>query len=266
MTTARPMNCLITGASRGIGFALARHFLGLGHSVAITGRNPDTLDAARSALGEDVLTIAGDTADPACAERTVQLAEGRLGPLHLLVNNAGITGPVGGAFVETSPEAWWQTLEVNLRGPMLFMRAALPGMLERGRGTIVNMGSYGALFNLDGGTAYGVSKSALARLTDAVAAEIEGSGVCLFCTSPGLVETDMTRDADAFDDLPPEAWSQPADICRLIQRLTEPGCEGLHGRFLHVKDDLDRLLAETATVHEKGLYKLGLHGLNGRIG
>ncbi|MFP4542412.1 MAG: SDR family NAD(P)-dependent oxidoreductase [Opitutales bacterium] len=260
------MNCLLTGASRGIGLALARHFHGRGHKVAITGRKEQSLAEAKAILGDDVLTIAGDAADPATAERTVREVEAQLGPLDLLVNNAGITGPVGTPFLEADPAAWWRTLEVNLRGPMSFMRAALPGMRARGRGTIVNMGSYGALFDLPGGSAYGVSKSALARLTDAVAAEIVDTGVHLFCTSPGLVKTDMTRDADTFDHLPPEAWSQPEDICHLIERLTDPACGVLHGRFLHVKDDLDRLLAQAAAIHEKGLYKLCMHGLDGRIG
>jgi 3-oxoacyl-[acyl-carrier protein] reductase len=260
------MNCIVTGASRGIGFEVARHLVLLGHRVAITGRDPERLERARRELSNEVLAIPGDTSHPAAAKNAVEEALNRLGSIELLINNAGITGPIGQAFTETSHEAWWQTLEVNLRGPMLYMHSVLPHMLKRESGTIINMGSYAALFNFAGGSSYSVSKSALARLTDAVASEIEGSGVTIFCTSPGLVRTDMTRDAEPFKDLPPEAWSPPSAVCELVLKLIKPEAAVLHGRFLHVNDDIDSLISEAASIKDKALYKLSLHGIEGLIG
>ena len=255
---------LVTGGSRGIGRAIARHLNQQNFQVAITGRNPDSLKKARKTLGDSVHAYAGDASNPQDVEHIVSQVTKDLGPIDLLVNNAGISGP-GGPFIEWDPEDWWRVQEVNLRGPMLFMRQVLPGMVERKRGNVFNVGSYAAIFNLPGNAAYGVSKAALARLTDAVAPELEGTGVNLYCLSPGLVETDMTRDVPFLKEIPPEEWSKQEDICHLISRLLEANCSALSGHFFHVNDDFDTILEQTEKITANGLYRLGMHNLNGKI-
>ena len=122
--------------------------------------------------------------------------EAELGPLDLLVNNAG-TESASGPLWEQDPTDWWRVFEVNVRGPMLCCRAVLPGMVERGRGRIVNVGSGGSYLPVRAGsialgTAYGPSKAALGRFSELLAAQVGGLGVHVFLISPGLVRTALT--------------------------------------------------------------------------
>lgn len=134
--------------------------------------------------------------------------ERRLGPVDVLVNNAGVGGP-NLPLWECDPDAWWRALEVNLRGPMLLCRVVLPAMIRRRSGTIVNVESYaGIRASMGGGvagTAYPVSKAALVRSTDTLAASVDEHGVRVFSISPGLVRTAMAEgdDLDAPTQAPP---------------------------------------------------------------
>lgn len=254
---------LVTGGSRGIGAEIARQLIQAGHRVVITGRNARVLQETADRIG--AVPIGGDVAEPGAAERVVNEAIERVGPLDVLVNNAGTGGP-GGPLLARSVEEWWDVLRTNLYGPMAFLHAALPAMVERGRGLVVNIGSYGGIRPLPGNSPYGTSKAALARLTDSVAAEVAGTGVAIVCASPGLVDTDMTREAGAFDDLPPEAWDPVERIGELVVRLAaDPDVHLLSGRFLHVRDNIDEIIDRIDDVEKDGLYRLGLRNLRGRV-
>lgn len=261
----RPI-ALITGGSRGIGLSLARFLADSGYRVALTGRNPETLLAARSSLEQDaVFSVAGDASNPDDVVRAVDETVSHWGPIDLLVNNAGILGPQG-SFLETDIQDMWAVQEVNIRGPLLFMKAVLPSMLERQQGTIINMGSYAAVRSIPGNPAYSASKAALAKISESVGLEIRGSGVRVFCVSPGLVETDMTRDTDLFKSVPKQYTSQPEAVCTLIQRLiNEARDDAFNGRFFHVTDDLDAVLHNAETIQDGGLYRLSLNNLDGHI-
>src|SRR4029079_9248415 len=134
------------------------------------------------------ISVTVDVTDPGAVERMVREVEESLGSVDLLVNNAGSAGPIGPTWV-TDPDDWWRCLEVNLRGPMLCSRAVLPGMIARGRGRIVNVASGAGTQAIPNLSAYGVSKTALIRLTEIVAAEVASSGIVLFAIEPGTVRT-----------------------------------------------------------------------------
>ena len=125
---------LVTGGGRGLGRAFAEALSRSGAAVAVTARSEEqlaeTVKLIESAGGRG-LAIAGDASDPQSVEQAVTAVEGQLGPVDILVNNAGVSGEIKEEWL-TDPEEWWRTLEINLRGPYMFSRRALPGMIERG--------------------------------------------------------------------------------------------------------------------------------------
>lgn len=255
---------LITGGSRGIGRALAETLIERGHRIVITGRDHDRTAATATELGEEVLAVSGDVASKQDARAAVERAVEHFGAVDVLVNNAGISGR-DSPLSEADPDDWWRVLEINLRGPMLFMRALLPHMIERRTGTIINMGSYAAIRPFKGASAYSASKIALARMSDIAAEEVREHGVDVFCVSPGLVLTDMTSGADVFDDLPATAWSPIEKICGLVGDLVDRDCSSLSGRFIHVNDDLEELLADPERIGEEHLYQMRLSTFRGVV-
>jgi NAD(P)-dependent dehydrogenase (short-subunit alcohol dehydrogenase family) len=257
---------LITGGSAGIGRAVAIALARCGHRVAVTGRDPSKLDRLRSEIG-GVLALRADVSSADDMRDVLAQVTDSLGPIDVLVNNAGTGGGAAGprALLDMDPEEWWRVLEVNLRGPMLYSKAVLPGMVERRDGIIINIGSYIAIRASALATAYAASKAALARLTDCLACEVAEHGVHVFCVSPGLVLTDMTRDLPFIRDIPQSEFFQPEDMAGIACKLVTGDYGALSGRFLHVGDDLEALRAEADRIEEDGLYQLRLPGLDGLI-
>jgi NAD(P)-dependent dehydrogenase (short-subunit alcohol dehydrogenase family) len=246
---------------------MAIAFAEAGHRVAVTGRDERKLQEIRDDI-PDCLAIEADVADPAQTESIMQQVAKHLGPIEVLINNAGIGGDPGDGpqnFVDMDPSTWWRVQETNLRGPMLYTRAVLPGMIERGHGVIINIGSYIAIRPTPMSTAYGSSKAALARFSDCLATEVADQGVQVFCASPGLVLTDMTRDLPFIRDIPEQEFHQPEDIAALACELASGKYADLSGLFLHVRDDLPSLLADAERVNKERLYQLRLSGLHGLI-
>ena len=156
---------------------LARSKVEVGETAAlITGR------------GGRAIGIVAYVTDRAGVERAVAETVAHLGPVGILVNNAGSAGPLAPLW-EADPDDWWRTIEINLRGPMLCARAVLPGMIQRRSGTIVNIGSYAGIRANTGGSfgPYATSKAALVRFTDTLAAATGEHGVRVFTISHGLV-------------------------------------------------------------------------------
>lgn len=252
---------LVTGGSRGLGREAARALSADGWAVAVTGRDAAALDAVVDA-GEAALALPGDATERAAVAAAVRRTEEDLGPIDLLLANAGVFA-AGGRLWETDPETWWRDVEINLRGVHLTLHAALPGMVERGSGRVVVMGSGIGMRPGPGGSSYAVSKAAVARLADSVAAELEGTGVTVFTISPGMVETDMTRGfPEAFLALHPELvdpdpsmWTPPQAFLRLLQRIASGELDRLHGRFVHARDDLELALRQAADP-DRGTLRL----------
>ena len=184
---------LITGASSGIGRATAEVFARQGYRLALAARSPEPLTEAAIALEKtyngDVLLAPTDMTD---AEQVLTLVEKtleRFEQVDVLVNNAGIcaTGPFG----EMGLEQWRQVMDVNFWGYVYAIRAVLPHMLEKGRGQIVNVGSFGGKMPLPNMTAYCASKYAVAGLTESLRLEVELRGVEAIAVHPGVVKTDF---------------------------------------------------------------------------
>lgn len=255
---------LITGASRGIGKALACDLAKAGAKLALVARDSEKLEALRALIKADggtALSFAANVTDAAWARQIVQDCQTQLGPLDILVNNAGTFGSSGPIW-QCDIEDAWNAVEVNLRGPMVYMHAVLPEMVHRKGGIILNMGSYASIQPNERAPAYAAAKAALARYSDSVAATTGQHGVSIFTISPGLVQTDMTRNEPQFQNLPAEAWSPLSKICELVRELAGGNYAALSGRFLHVRDDLSELLSKTTQIEKENLYRLSLRNLD----
>jgi NAD(P)-dependent dehydrogenase (short-subunit alcohol dehydrogenase family) len=182
---------VITGGGRGIGEAVALAFAGNGAAVVLAARTASELaqvEARVRAAGGAAVAIPTDVSSPADVSRLVQRAVDAYGRVDVLVNAAGILGPVGPLW-EADPEAWKRAVEVNLYGTFLCCRAVVPHMMERRRGKIVNFSGGGAASPLPRMAAYGASKAAVVRLTETLAEELKPYNIAVNAIAAGLVDT-----------------------------------------------------------------------------
>jgi NAD(P)-dependent dehydrogenase (short-subunit alcohol dehydrogenase family) len=247
---------LVTGGGRGIGASIARELADAGMRVAVTGRTHEQVTAVADEIGG--LALVGDVSRRESVEGWIEAVESGLGPIALLVNNAGISGS-GKPFLEEEPEEWWRVFEVNVLGAYLCCRLVAPRMVERGDGRIVNLGSGGSYLPIRNptialGTSYGPSKAALGRFSETLAAALGPLGVRVFLISPGLVRTEMT---EAFGDDAP--WTPPELAPRLVRVLASGRADALAGRYLHAEhDDVEELIARADEVVERDLNAIRL--------
>ncbi|MFN7131622.1 MAG: SDR family NAD(P)-dependent oxidoreductase [Myxococcales bacterium] len=185
--------CLVTGGGRGIGRAIALALAREGGRVAIGGRSAETLNATAKELGEGALAVPLDVGSEESVRAAFAEVQRRLGPVEVLVNNAGIatTAPVHKATLAD----WQKTLEVNLTGTFLCMREALPAMLERRYGRILNVASTAAKAGFRYTAAYCASKHGVLGLTRSAAMETATKGITVNALCPGWTETDMLTQA-----------------------------------------------------------------------
>jgi NAD(P)-dependent dehydrogenase (short-subunit alcohol dehydrogenase family) len=184
---------IVTGASSGIGRRTAELLAARGAKVAIMARSAEKLHAI---AGEAMLAVPGDVSDPADVERLFSLTESQFGKCDLLVNNAGTIDPA--PLVDITHERWRRMFEVNVDSIFLTCRRALPSMLARGAGTIVNVASISGVpgpEKFPGWVSYCASKGAVISLTEALAVEVKSRGVRVNCISPGSVDTPMWAEA-----------------------------------------------------------------------
>jgi short-subunit dehydrogenase len=199
-----PRVALVTGASQGLGREIARLYAGRGLRLALTARNPAALDAIAEELRRvtEVVALAGDVTDAAHSRRLVGLAQARLGPIDVLVNNASALGPSPMPRLEDYPlDALEDVLRVNVVAPLRLAQLVLPQMRARGTGLIVNVTSDAAVQAYPTWGGYGASKAALEQASRVLAAELEGSGVRVYVVDPGDMNTQMHRDAEPGVDL-----------------------------------------------------------------
>ena len=224
---------LVTGGGRGIGRGIALELTRAGARVAVAARTREQVEATAAETGG--IAIEADVSDRADVERMVARAEEELGPLDLLVNNAGIALWEESAW-ELEPEDWWHVLEVNVLGVYLCCRAVIPGMIARGGGRIVNVASGAAYLPGSRSTAYSASKAAVHRFSETLATQLEPHGIPVFSISPGLVRTELIGD-NFGDDAP---WTPPELAPRLVRALASGRLDALTGRYLHAEhDDID---------------------------
>lgn len=179
----------ITGAARGIGLATATALHERGARVAIGDIDLDAATAAAASLGPDVLAVRLDVTEDESFAEFVSAVEGRLGPLDVLVNNAGIM-PIG-PFLDESTALARRTVDINVCGPLIGMKTALPVMVKRGSGHIVNVSSAAGKGPAPGGTTYCGTKAALVMVTESARVEFAGTGVSFTCVMPSFTNTDL---------------------------------------------------------------------------
>jgi NAD(P)-dependent dehydrogenase (short-subunit alcohol dehydrogenase family) len=244
---------VVTGGSGGIGVAIVESLAGAGACVSSWSIDEHASDATD-------LPIVCDVTDPAAVAAAALRFEADLGPIDLLVNNAGLI-TAWGPLHRVPPEAWWRDYELHLRGVALPTRAVLPGMIARRRGRIASMASGMANEPSQHCSAYASAKCAVVVLMERIAAEVARHGVTAFAMAPGLVRTGITN-TDGFrryTDLASAAdrtWQTPAQAANLVIRIAAGDADPLTGRFLHVKDDLDQLLAEAAVGMADGRLRM----------
>ncbi len=180
---------LVTGGARGIGRATARAFAAHGMNVAIGDLTPELAERAAREIGGDTIGLALDVTVRETFERAVEAVETRLGPLDVLVNNAGIM-PVG-PFLEEEDATTRRIVDVNVHGVLHGMKIVLPRFVARGHGHVVNLASMAAKVPAPGGVTYSGSKHFVLGASDAVRQELRGSGVEVTCVMPGPVQTEM---------------------------------------------------------------------------
>ena len=178
---------LVTGGSRGIGYAIAESFTAQGATAVITGRNPGDLDQARQRLGGQTLAIEADVRDPEQVNRAVQQTVDRFGGLDILVNNAGVGS--FGHLADMSIAEWQSVVETNLSGVFYCCHAAIPHLRARGGGWIINISSLASKNPFVGGTAYCASKAGLNAFSEALMQEVRYDNIRVSYVLPGSVAT-----------------------------------------------------------------------------
>ncbi len=243
---------LVTGGGRGIGRGIALELARAGARVTVAARTREQVEATAAEIGG--LAIEADVSDRADVERMIAQAEEELGPLDVLVNNAGIALWEEKAW-EVDPDEWWHVLEVNVRGVYLCCRAAIPGMIERGGGRIVNVASGAAYLPGSRSTAYSASKAAVHRFSETLANQLAPHGIPVFSISPGLVRTELIGD-NFGDDAP---WTPPELAPRLVRALASGRLDALSGRYLHAEhDDIDDVASRADEIVAADLNSIRL--------
>lgn len=257
---------LVTGAGRGIGRAIALGLSDAGAAVAVCARSQSQISGVAEEIADRkgrAFAVRCDISDRREVEDLVSAVEAEMGPVDLLVNNAGQPGPIG-PLATTDPDDWWQALEVNVRGPLYCARAVLPGMLNRGRGRIVNISSGAGFATFPMLSAYVVSKAALYRLSESIAAETRESGVAVFAVNPGLVRTAMSESGVSCGEPSVEQFFEggfannydvpPDRAAALVAYLASGSADALSGRNLDVSADVSQMVARAAEITQQDLY------------
>lgn len=235
---------LVTGSSRGIGFALATGLADAGADVVLHGRGGAALDAAAQALADrgagTVETTAFDVTDEQDVDRAVSALEQDGRPIDGLVNNAGIQRRA--PFTRFPTADWHDLVATNLTGPFLVARRVAQGMVERGRGKIVNIGSVQSRLGRAGIAPYAATKGGIAMLTRGMCADLGPHGIQVNALAPGYFDTELTRalvDDPEFSAwvgqrTPAGRWGRPEELVGTLVWLLAPASDFVNGQVVHV--------------------------------
>jgi NAD(P)-dependent dehydrogenase (short-subunit alcohol dehydrogenase family) len=270
---------LVTGSGRGLGRAYAIALAKAGATVAVTARTEGEIQTVQREIeqqGGHALAVSVDVTNKNAVAKLVTTIEQQLGPLDLLVNNAGVLRAIG-RVTDIDADDWWREVEINLRGSFLCSQAVLPGMITRKRGRIINVASGGGLSAFDCFSAYSISKTALIRLSESLAIENKEYGIVVFAIHPGNVRTSMSEylhDSEVVGQRAPwmqqiwrqrfaEATDTPIErSVDLVLQLAAGHADMLSGRYIAAEDDLTELLDHADEIQRKDLYTLRLREFN----
>lgn len=274
MSSLQGQVALVTGGGRGIGRAIAQKLATAGARVAVLARSSGEIAETARLINQSGGCAEAFTADVTVPSDVLNAAgkiEQSLGPVDLLINNAGEIKPFGPLW-ETNTDEWWRNLEVNLRGPLLCIRAVMPGMVARRRGRIINIASGAATQSTPYFSSYIAAKTALVRFTECLALEAKPYGVSLFALTPGTVRTAMS--SYSLDSTEGRKWlpwfrkifDQHMDVpvdrpASLALELASGKADALSGRLISIFDDLESLIAHAPEIEQRNLYALKLDKL-----
>jgi NAD(P)-dependent dehydrogenase (short-subunit alcohol dehydrogenase family) len=259
---------LVTGASSGIGLHLVRGLAERGMAVAGLARSADRLTDAMATVAEETgartLAVPCDVTERASVEAAAARVTGELGNVDLLVNNAGLIDAAEVPLWEADPDQWWDVVASHVKGAFLLCRTVVPWMLLRNQGRIVNIASGQTVRVNPIYSAYGVAKTGLMRITEALDASLEGSEVKAFDLAPGVVDTPMTRSMSVWDGR--TDWTPPEHVVEFVAAIARGELDQWSGRLVRVGADDPAVLSGKSPEDDARRLRLRPYGDDDPLG